>query len=91
MCVLPPTAEGAADIDAHGPHVGLIGVADAVVEGDEDAGGRGHKTQDQQAQDEGVQDQRGSSHFPQQVKHWTQHMEIIFVARATTRIYIIRI
>lgn len=47
---LPPTTEGAAGVDAHGPHIGLIGVADTVVEGDEDAGGREQKTQDQQAQ-----------------------------------------
>ena len=77
MC-RPPTADGAAGVDAHGPHVGLIGVADAVVEGDDDADGREQKTQDQQAQNQGVQGQRASSDYPQHAKHCTQRMKIIW-------------
>lgn len=86
---VPPTTEGAAGVDAHGPHVGLIGVADTVVEGDEDAGGREQKTKDQQAQNQGVQGQWRSSDFSQHGKHCTRHMKIIFIACTTTCIYII--
>lgn len=68
---MPPTAKGAAGVDAHGPHPGLIGVTEAVVEGDEDAGGRKQKAQDQQAHDQGVEGQRGSSNFSHHRKHCT--------------------
>lgn len=69
---VPPTAEGAADVDAHGPHVGLIGVTDAVVKGDDAAGSRTQKTQDQQAHNKGVEGQWGSSNLSQYPKHCRQ-------------------
>lgn len=72
---VPPTTEGAAGVDAHGPHVGLIGVTDAVVEGDDDAGTRTQKTQDQQAQNQGVEGQWGSSNLSQHRKHCRQTQE----------------
>lgn len=51
-----PTAERAADVDANGPHVGLVRITDAVVEGDEDAEGGKQQTQDQQEHSQGMQD-----------------------------------
>lgn len=69
---MPPTAEGAAGVDAPGPQVGLVGVTDAVVEGDENADGREEKAEDQQGHHQGVKSQRGSSDFSQHLKHCTQ-------------------
>lgn len=53
------TAEWGADVDASGPHVGLIRVTETVVEGDEDAAGGKHERQDQQAQNQTVQGNGG--------------------------------
>ncbi len=65
------TAERAAGVDADRPHVGLIRVTDAVVEGDEDAEGRTQQTQDQQAQNQRVQDRRANAFFCQHRNHYT--------------------
>lgn len=81
---MPLTAEGAADVDAHGPHVGLIGVTDAVVEGDAAAGSRTQKTQDQQAQNQGVEGQWGSSNLSQYRKHCRQKQEDLPVQKLTS-------
>lgn len=55
LTFVPLTAEWAACVDANRPHVGLIRVTDTVVEGDKDAAGGKHETQDQQAHSHSVQ------------------------------------
>lgn len=66
-----PTAERAADIDANGPHVGLVRITDAVVEGDEDAEGGKQQTQDQQEHSQGMQDYIDTSYWCQRRNHYT--------------------
>lgn len=68
---MSPTAERAADVDANGPHVGLVRITDAVVEGDEDAEGGKQQTQDQQEHSQGVQDYIDTSYVCQRRNHYT--------------------
>lgn len=70
-----PTAERAADVDANGPHVGLVRITDAVVEGDEDAEGGKQQTQDQQEHSQGVQDYIDTSYVCQRRNHYTHGVQ----------------
>lgn len=88
LAFVPLTAKRAADVDADGPHVGLIRVTDAVVEGDKDAAGGKQQTGDQQAQNQSVQDDRGNSCFYQHRDHYT-HTHRIHTHREYTIIIVI--
>ena len=63
------TADRAADVDADGAHVGLVGVADAVVQGDEDAAAGRQQTEDQQQHTQTVEDHGPTAHPPQLREH----------------------
>lgn len=64
------TTHGTAGVDATRPHVGLVGVADAVVERDEEGGGGAEQAQHQQQHHNDLKGRRGIRYLNQLRNHW---------------------
>lgn len=67
------TAQRAAEVDAHGPHVGLVRVADAVVERDQDGGSGAEQAQGQQGHHGDLKGCRRDLQLEQLRNHWMEN------------------
>lgn len=64
------TAQRAAGVDGPGPHVGLVRVADAVVERDQHGGSGAEQAQGQQGHHSDLKGRRGDRYFNQPRNGW---------------------